>query len=113
MGFGPFRWVCTSGKPEDLKLTDKIAGEIIDRLAKEDGILSVSYCHPRLVPPSVRQQYEDNRRWIKQADEHRLVVGSQARILYSDQAGRIAIALAFNAAVGSGQLTVYGISAGL
>lgn len=92
MGFGPFRWVCTSGDPNDLKITDQLACEVIDQLSKQD------------VPAPVLQQYEDNRHWIQEADEHKLVVGSQARILYSDQQGRIAIARAFNKAVANGKL---------
>jgi urocanate hydratase len=85
-GFGPFRWVCTSGDPEDLRRTDRIAAEIIERQAAE-------------APPEIRQQMLDNLRWIQQAEENRLVVGSQARILYADLEGRRAIATAFNDAV--------------
>ncbi|CAD5227561.1 unnamed protein product [Bursaphelenchus xylophilus] len=93
LGFGPFRWVCTSGLPEDLALTDKIACEVIDKLAADTN-----------VSPQTKQQYIDNRRWIQGAGEHKMVVGSQARILYSDQLGRIEIALAFNKAVKEGKL---------
>lgn len=93
MGFGPFRWVCTSGLPEDLAVTDRIACDVIDELAKGN------------VPESVSQQYVDNRRWIEGAEKNRLVVGSQARILYSDRAGRLSIALAFNQAVKDGRIT--------
>ncbi|CAI4222114.1 unnamed protein product [Auanema sp. JU1783] len=93
MGFGPFRWVCTSGKEEDLKKTDQIACEVIENLANTQ------------IPDGVRQQYIDNSRWIKGADENQLVVGTQARILYSDRAGRIAIAKAFNEAIRSGKIT--------
>ncbi|CAJ0936282.1 unnamed protein product, partial [Mesorhabditis belari] len=93
MGFGPFRWVCTSGTPEDLKESDKIACQVINKLLKGD------------MPEWVKQQYVDNRKWIVEADEHKLVVGTQARILYSDQAGRTAIALAFNEAVRNKRIT--------
>ncbi|CAJ0602538.1 unnamed protein product [Cylicocyclus nassatus] len=93
MGFGPFRWVCTSQKPEDLDETDKIAAEVIGKLMKND------------VPEHVRQQYFDNKKWIENAAANHLVVGSQARILYSDQEGRIAIALAFNDAVRDGRVS--------
>uniref|UniRef100_A0A914YYF0 Urocanate hydratase n=1 Tax=Panagrolaimus superbus TaxID=310955 RepID=A0A914YYF0_9BILA len=88
LGFGPFRWVCTSGLEEDLQLTDKIAAEVIKKLSKQSDVSSAT-----------RQQYDDNRHWIEKAEEHQLVVGSKARILYSDQEGRIEIALAFNKAV--------------
>uniref|UniRef100_A0AC34FJ66 Urocanate hydratase n=1 Tax=Panagrolaimus sp. ES5 TaxID=591445 RepID=A0AC34FJ66_9BILA len=88
LGFGPFRWVCTSGLEEDLQLTDKIAAEVITKLSKQND-----------VSDATRQQYDDNRHWIEKAEEHKLVVGSKARILYSDQEGRIEIALAFNKAV--------------
>ncbi|RCN26422.1 hypothetical protein ANCCAN_27852 [Ancylostoma caninum] len=94
MGFGPFRWVCTSQKPEDLQQTDNIACEVIQELMKKK------------VPEHVRQQYFDNKKWIEGAAANRLVVGSQARILYSDQEGRIAIALAFNDAVKTGRVSV-------
>ncbi len=91
-GFGPFRWVCTSGAPEDLHRTDRIAADVIEELAAA-------------APPEIRQQYLDNLRWIRQAEQNRLVVGSQARILYSDAVGRQRIARAFNAAVADGTLT--------
>ncbi|CAD6198752.1 unnamed protein product [Caenorhabditis auriculariae] len=84
MGFGPFRWVCTSGLPEDLAQTDRVAAKIIADLQKSD------------VPDNVKQQYADNLKWIEEAERNGLVVGSQARILYSDRAGRIALAKAFN-----------------
>ncbi|KJH47039.1 urocanate hydratase [Dictyocaulus viviparus] len=90
MGFGPFRWVCSSQKVEDLAKTDMISCGVIEELMKDD------------VPNHVRQQYLDNKKWIEGAAANNLVVGSQARILYSDQAGRIALALAFNHAVRSG-----------
>jgi urocanate hydratase len=92
MGFGPFRWVCTSGLSEDLKTTDSIAQSVME------GIVAKG------VPDMVKQQYEDNLKWIKEAKENNLVVGSQARILYSNEEGRIKIALAFNKAIASGKL---------
>ncbi|GMS95974.1 hypothetical protein PENTCL1PPCAC_18149, partial [Pristionchus entomophagus] len=87
MGFGPFRWVCTSNKEECLKKSDEIAIKVFDELLETNA------------PESVKQQYRDNRKWISEAGAHKLVVGTKARILYSDQAGRVALALAFNAAV--------------
>lgn len=92
LGFGPFRWVCTSAEPSDLEKTDAIASSIIEELTAKN------------VPKPIRQQYEDNGKWIREAGEHKLVVGSQARILYSDQEGRTALALAFNKAVLDGVL---------
>lgn len=91
-GFGPFRWVCTSGKPEDLAKTDELATQVLEELAKTS-------------PQEIRQQMHDNIRWIKAAGENHLVVGSQARILYADAVGRIRIAEAFNKAVASGELS--------
>ncbi len=91
-GFGPFRWVCTSGKPEDLAKTDEIATRVLEELAQSS-------------PQEIQQQMHDNIRWIKAAGENHLVVGSQARILYADALGRIRIAEAFNKAVASGELT--------
>ncbi len=88
-GFGPFRWVCTSGDPEDLRCTDAIAADVLERQAAS-------------APESIRQQMLDNVRWIRSAEENRLVVGSQARILYADHEGRRAIARAFNEAVARG-----------
>jgi urocanate hydratase len=85
-GFGPFRWVCTSAKPEDLAETDRIAAEVLAEMA-------------RVAPEQTRSQLEDNLRWIREAESHRLVVGSQARILYSDEDGRARIAVAFNRAI--------------
>ncbi|XP_039403042.1 urocanate hydratase isoform X5 [Mauremys reevesii] len=87
LGFGPFRWVCTSGDPQDLATTDLIATSVL-----EDAI-------HQGVSASVKQQYQDNIRWIREAGKHSLVVGSQARILYSDQKGRVAIAVAINRAI--------------
>ena len=90
-GFGPFRWVCASGKPEDLERTDKIACEVLERLMQES-------------PEEITQQMEDNIQWIKGAQENKLVVGSQARILYADAQGRIEIAQAFNEAISKGEI---------
>lgn len=91
-GFGPFRWVCTSGKPEDLAKTDALAAEVLEKLALE-------------APQEIQQQMHDNIRWIKAAGENQLVVGSQARILYADAVGRIRIAEAFNRAIAEGYLS--------
>ena len=90
-GFGPFRWVCTSGKPEDLKKTDAIACKILEHIKKHS-------------PKEIQQQMTDNIKWIKGAQENKLVVGSQARILYADAEGRIEIAKAFNNAVARGEI---------
>lgn len=91
-GFGPFRWVCSSGKKADLATTDKIAL----RIQKE--ILATA-------PDEIKQQLQDNITWIAQAEENKLVVGSQARILYADAEGRSKIALAFNKAIKSGEIS--------
>ncbi|PID89949.1 MAG: urocanate hydratase [Bacteroidetes bacterium] len=91
-GFGPFRWVCTSGKPEDLALTDQIALEV-----QEDML--------RTAPEEIKGQLEDNILWIKGAQQNKLVVGSQARILYADAEGRARIAHRFNEAVRLGKLS--------
>lgn len=91
-GFGPFRWVCTSGKSEDLQKTDKIAADVLRELEKD-------------APDDIKSQMRDNILWIEQAEENRLVVGSQARILYADCEGRIKIAEAFNRAVASGEIS--------
>lgn len=91
LGFGPFRWVCLSGKPSDLEETDRIAAEVTDQLSK-------------ISPLRAKQQYRDNYKWIVQAGENKLVVGSQARILYSDLEGRRKIALAFNKAISEGKI---------
>ena len=91
-GFGPFRWVCTSCDPQDLSRTDAIATEVLEQLATQS-------------PPEVQQQLQDNVQWIRAANEHQLVVGSQARILYSDWWGRTRIALAFNRAIREGRIT--------
>ncbi|KYQ89491.1 urocanate hydratase [Tieghemostelium lacteum] len=94
LGFGPFRWVCTSGTAKDLAVTDRIAKEVIESLKSEKEI-----------DIDVEQQYDDNHLWITQANAHNLVVGSQARILYSDCIGRMQIACAFNNAVKSGEIS--------
>ncbi len=91
-GFGPFRWVCTSGKPEDLDLTDQIAMEVLEKIAAT-------------APIEITQQMKDNIRWIREAKVNKLVVGSQARILYADAEGRIKIATSFNEAIKSGKIT--------
>ena len=90
-GFGPFRWVCASGNPEDLAKTDKIACEVLEEMMKNS-------------PPEIQQQMADNIQWIKGAQENKLVVGSQARILYADAEGRIKIAEAFNQAIARGEI---------
>ena len=91
-GFGPFRWVCASGNPEDLLKTDNIACEILEEMMK-------------VSPKEIQQQMQDNITWIKGAQENKLVVGSQARILYADAEGRSKIAEAFNNAVADGTLS--------
>ena len=90
-GFGPFRWVCASGKKEDLDKTDKIACEVLEKLKLD-------------APKEIQQQMADNIRWIKSANDNQLVVGSQARILYADSIGRIEIAKAFNNAIKEGTI---------
>ena len=90
-GFGPFRWVCASGKPEDLAKTDAIACQVLEEMA-------------RTAPPEIQQQMQDNIQWIKGAQENKLVVGSQARILYADAEGRVKIAEAFNQAIAKGAI---------
>ncbi|MBE0639558.1 MAG: urocanate hydratase, partial [Bacteroidales bacterium] len=91
-GFGPFRWVCTSGKPEDLDKTDQIAVEVMEKIAAT-------------APAEITMQMKDNIKWIKEAKINKLVVGSQARILYADAEGRMKIAEAFNNAVRGGKLS--------
>lgn len=90
-GFGPFRWVCTSGKPEDLDLSDQIAKQILFEISSTS-------------PEEISQQMKDNITWIEGAKENKLVVGSQARILYADAEGRIKIAEAFNNAIKAGKM---------
>ncbi len=91
-GFGPFRWVCTSGNPIDLEITDNIAAEVLTEL------ISVS-------PDNIKSQMADNIKWIKGAQQNKLVVGSQARILYADAVGRIKIASEFNKAIRKGRIS--------
>ena len=90
-GFGPFRWVCASGKPDDLQKTDEIACEVLEELMKNS-------------PAEIQQQMQDNITWIKGAQENNLVVGSQARILYADAEGRMKIAEKFNQAIKNGEI---------
>lgn len=90
-GFGPFRWVCTSGKPEDLDQTDLIALRVLEDIRKN-------------APTEIHGQLDDNINWIKRAKQNKLVVGSQARILYADATGRIKIAEAFNEAIRNGEI---------
>ena len=85
-GFGPFRWVCTSGKEEDLMMTDTIAMQVLEDIRKN-------------APTEIQGQLQDNIHWIREAQKNKLVVGSQARILYADAEGRIKIASAFNQAI--------------
>ena len=91
-GFGPFRWVCTSGDPEDLVKTDAIACEVLEKIRQNS-------------PKEIQQQMADNIKWIKGARENNLVVGSQARILYADAEGRLKIAQAFNDAIKNGSIS--------
>lgn len=91
-GFGPFRWVCTSCKPEDLAVTDRLATEVLEEIAKN-------------APDDIIGQLEDNIHWIKEAGRNHLVVGSQARILYADCEGRTKIAEAFNRAIRNGEIS--------
>ena len=90
-GFGPFRWVCASGNSDDLKKTDKIACKVLVKLKEKS-------------PKEIQQQMADNIQWIKGAQKNKLVVGSQARILYADAVGRIEIAKAFNKAIKKGKI---------
>ncbi len=91
-GFGPFRWVCTSGDSEDLSKSDSIAKIILSDMAKNS-------------PDDIKQQMLDNVKWIEEADSNKMVVGSQARILYADEKGRRRIAEAFNEAISSGEIS--------
>ena len=91
-GFGPFRWVCSSGDPKDLAKTDEIAARVLEEIKTHS-------------PKEIQQQMDDNIRWIKAAMENHLVVGSQARILYADAEGRIKIAEAFNKAIAAGEIS--------
>ncbi len=91
-GFGPFRWVCCSNDPKDLQKSDQIAAQVLREMSAT-------------APPEIKQQMADNLRWIEQAEENQLVVGSQARILYADANGRIQIARAFNKAIADGTIS--------
>ena len=91
-GFGPFRWVCSSGKIEDLQKTDAIALRVLQKIKEE-------------APIEIQQQLSDNIKWISEAEQNKLVVGSKARILYADAEGRAKIALAFNEAIDNGELS--------
>lgn len=91
-GFGPFRWVCASGKPDDLEKTDQIAMKVLEKIAST-------------APGEISMQMHDNIKWISEAGKNKLVVGSQARILYADAEGRIEIAAAFNGAIRRGELS--------
>jgi len=91
-GFGPFRWVCTSGNPHDLEVSDQIAAEVLEQIALTS-------------PKEIEMQMRDNIHWIRQAGKNRLVVGSQARILYADCEGRTKIASAFNDAIKDGRIS--------
>ncbi len=91
-GFGPFRWVCTSGREEDLAVTDRLAAGVLEEIR-------------RTAPEQIRGQLDDNIHWIREAGRNRLVVGSQARILYADCEGRTKIALAFNEAIARGEIS--------
>lgn len=91
-GFGPYRWVCTSSKPEDLEYTDKLAAGVLEEIMET-------------APQEIKLQLADNIHWIKEAGKNRLVVGSQARILYADSEGRIKIALAMNRAIREGKIS--------
>ncbi|NPD44730.1 MULTISPECIES: urocanate hydratase [unclassified Lentimicrobium] len=91
-GFGPFRWVCTSNDPKDLEITDQIASDVLAEIMASS-------------PKEIQGQMADNIQWIKGAQENKLVVGSQARILYADAEGRIKIAAAFNKAIEEGRIT--------
>lgn len=91
-GFGPFRWVCTSGNPSDLEKTDKIASSVLTEIEKT-------------APEEIRRQLKDNIHWINEAGKNQLVVGSQARILYADCKGRLRIAKAFNDAIKTGEIS--------
>ena len=91
-GFGPFRWVCTSGNPTDLQKTDTIAQRVLEEIKST-------------APADIQQQMQDNITWIKEAEKNKLVVGSQARILYADAEGRAKIADAFNTAISNGEIS--------
>ena len=90
-GFGPFRWVCTSGNEEDLNITDQIAASVLEDLNVN-------------APREIKMQLQDNINWIKKARANKLVVGSKARILYADSIGRTRIARAFNQPIRDGRI---------
>jgi len=90
-GFGPFRWVCASGKSEDLDATDHIAATVLQEIMENS-------------PEEIQLQMQDNITWIKDAKKNKMVVGSQARILYADAEGRSRIAEAFNNAIAAGKI---------
>lgn len=91
-GFGPFRWVCASGNPEDLRKSDAIAARVLKEIKAT-------------APEEIQQQLQDNITWIEEAENNKLVVGSQARILYSDSEGRVKIAAEFNKAIAAGEIS--------
>ncbi|WP_192085303.1 urocanate hydratase [Algoriphagus sp. Y33] len=91
-GFGPFRWVCSSGKAEDLRKSDQLAAQVLKEIMQQS-------------PASIQQQMQDNITWIEEAEKNQLVVGSQARILYADAEGRAKIAQAFNDAIAAGEIS--------
>ncbi len=91
-GFGPFRWICTSGNPKDLETSDKIAAKVLNEMIKNS-------------PVEIKSQLEDNYKWIKEAGKNNLVVGSQARILYANEEARVRIAKAFNGAIHRGKIS--------
>lgn len=91
-GFGPYRWVCTSSRPEDLAYTDKLAADVLEEIMQE-------------APEEIKPQLADNIHWIREAGKNKMVVGSQARILYADAEGRIKIALAMNKAIRDGKVS--------
>lgn len=91
-GFGPYRWVCTSSKPEDLAQTDRLAAQVLEDILKD-------------APEEIQSQLKDNIHWIKEAGKNQLVVGSQARILYADAEGRTKVALAMNKAIREGRIS--------
>lgn len=91
-GFGPFRWVCTSGKAADIETTDRIAAEVLHKMAKD-------------APAEIQMQLADNIHWIEEAGSNQLIVGTQARILYADCEGRVKIAAAFNEAIKRGEIS--------
>jgi urocanate hydratase len=91
-GFGPFRWVCTSGNPTDLEVTDRLAASVLEEIFQN-------------APSEIKTQLSDNIHWIKEAGKNKMVVGSQARILYADAEGRMKIAESFNKAIAEGEIS--------